>query len=167
MQASPPSWAAISDSSRTRVGSASALNLRASCSASPGLMTSPVSGPQHSRGSLMVGMPRFCHVALTSVDATGVAASEDASLTDRLPNAPAGKHMRPARANWSRQGSLTQLRSVMRNSTRLAAVGGIAAVATALLAAPAQATPGQHSDPVFVQTDNVVGNTIVAYDRAG
>lgn len=55
----------------------------------------------------------------------------------------------------------------MRNSTRLAAVGGIAAVATALLAAPAQATPGQHSDPVFVQTDNVAGNTIVAYDRAG
>jgi 6-phosphogluconolactonase (cycloisomerase 2 family) len=55
----------------------------------------------------------------------------------------------------------------MRNSTRLAVVGGIAAVATTLLAAPAQATPGQQSDPVFVQTDNVAGNTIVAYDRAG
>jgi 6-phosphogluconolactonase (cycloisomerase 2 family) len=55
----------------------------------------------------------------------------------------------------------------MRNSTRLATIGGIAAFATALLAAPAQATPGERSTAVFVQTDNLAGNTIVAYDRAG
>src|SRR5215470_17827472 len=61
----------------------------------------------------------------------------------------------------------SQLRSVMRNSTRLAAAGGIAALATALLAAPAQATPGERSAAVFVQTDNLAGNTIVTYDRAG
>lgn len=54
----------------------------------------------------------------------------------------------------------------MRNSTRLAAVGATAALATALLAAPAQAAPDGHAAPVFVQTDNLAGNTIVAYDRA-
>jgi Lactonase, 7-bladed beta-propeller len=55
----------------------------------------------------------------------------------------------------------------MRKSTRLAAAGGIAALATVLLAAPAQATTGERSAAVFVQTDNVAGNTIVVYDRAG
>jgi 6-phosphogluconolactonase (cycloisomerase 2 family) len=55
----------------------------------------------------------------------------------------------------------------MRKSTRLAAAGGIAALATALLAAPAQATPGERSGAVFVQTDNLAGNTIVVYDRGG
>jgi hypothetical protein len=55
----------------------------------------------------------------------------------------------------------------MRNSTRLAAVGGLAATVAALLAAPAQAEPREDSSAVFVQTDNPAGNTIVAYDRAG
>src|SRR5262249_54659472 len=41
MQASPSGWAAISDSSRSRVGSARALNRRASCPASSTLMTAP------------------------------------------------------------------------------------------------------------------------------
>lgn len=55
----------------------------------------------------------------------------------------------------------------MNNSSRLAAVGAAATLAAALLAAPAQAVPGDRSAPVFVQTDNLAGNTIVAYDRAG
>ncbi len=55
----------------------------------------------------------------------------------------------------------------MKKSIRLVGVGGIAIAATALLAGQAQASPEQHSAPVFVQTDNLAGNTIVAYDRAG
>ncbi len=55
----------------------------------------------------------------------------------------------------------------MKKSTRLAGVGGIAIAATALLAGQAQASPGDHSASVFVQTDNLAGNTVVAYDRAG
>jgi 6-phosphogluconolactonase (cycloisomerase 2 family) len=55
----------------------------------------------------------------------------------------------------------------MKKSTRLVGVGGIAIAATALLAGQAQASPADHSAPVFVQTDNLAGNTIVAYDRAG
>jgi 6-phosphogluconolactonase (cycloisomerase 2 family) len=54
----------------------------------------------------------------------------------------------------------------MKKSTRLVGVGGIAVAATALLAGPAQASPDTSSTPVFVQTDNLAGNTIVAYDRA-
>lgn len=63
----------------------------------------------------------------------------------------------------------------MKTSARIASVGGIAAAATALLAIPAQASPAHHDAeqgagadhavPVFVQTDNPAGNTIVAYDR--
>lgn len=63
----------------------------------------------------------------------------------------------------------------MKTSARVATVGGIAAAATALIAVPAQASPEHHSAehragsettaPVFVQTDNPAGNTIVAYDR--
>jgi hypothetical protein len=55
----------------------------------------------------------------------------------------------------------------MKKSTRLVGVGGIAIAATALLAGQAQASPADRSAPVFVQTDNLAGNTIVAYDRAG
>src|SRR6266516_1503821 len=55
----------------------------------------------------------------------------------------------------------------MKKSIRLVGVGGIAIAATALLAGQAQASPEHHSAPVFVQTDNLAGNTIVAYDRAG
>ena len=55
----------------------------------------------------------------------------------------------------------------MKKSTRLVGVGGIAVAATALLAGQAQASPDDHSAPVFVQTDNLAGNTVVAYDRAG
>jgi 6-phosphogluconolactonase (cycloisomerase 2 family) len=54
----------------------------------------------------------------------------------------------------------------MKKSTRLVGVGGIAIAATALFAGQAQASPGTHSAPVFVQTDNLAANTIVAYDRA-
>lgn len=54
----------------------------------------------------------------------------------------------------------------MKRSTQLVGLGGIAVAATALFAAPAQASPDEHSAPVFVQTDNLAGNTIVAYDRA-
>jgi 6-phosphogluconolactonase (cycloisomerase 2 family) len=56
----------------------------------------------------------------------------------------------------------------MNTTARLASVGGLALAATTLLASPANASPGQHhrsAHPVFVQTDNPNGNTIVAYDR--
>lgn len=56
-------------------------------------------------------------------------------------------------------------------TARFASAGALALAVTvpALLAAPAQATPVDQSGspaPVFVQTDNVAGNTVVAYDRA-
>ena len=51
----------------------------------------------------------------------------------------------------------------MRNSTRVAAIAGIVAAATTALAGPAAAHP---SGAVFVQTNGVAGNTIVAYDGA-
>ena len=54
----------------------------------------------------------------------------------------------------------------MKTITRLTGIGGVAVAATALLAGQAQASPSQHSAPVFVQTDNPAGNTVVAYDRA-
>ena len=54
----------------------------------------------------------------------------------------------------------------MKTTARIAGVGGLALAATALLAGPAQASSSDHSAPVFVQTDNLAGNTIVAYDRA-
>jgi 6-phosphogluconolactonase (cycloisomerase 2 family) len=54
----------------------------------------------------------------------------------------------------------------MKKSTRLISVGGVAVAATALLAGTAQASPAHHPAPVFVQTDNLAGNTVVVYDRA-
>ena len=54
----------------------------------------------------------------------------------------------------------------MKTTARIAGVGGLALAATALLAGPAQASSSDHFAPVFVQTDNLAGNTIVAYDRA-
>jgi 6-phosphogluconolactonase (cycloisomerase 2 family) len=54
----------------------------------------------------------------------------------------------------------------MKTIARVAGVGGLAVAATALLAGQAQATPSQQSAPVFVQSDNPAGNTVVAYDRA-
>src|SRR5258707_10194728 len=55
----------------------------------------------------------------------------------------------------------------MRPTARLAGIGGLALAATALVAGPASASAGEdHTNAVFVQTDNPAGNTIVAYDRA-
>jgi 6-phosphogluconolactonase (cycloisomerase 2 family) len=55
----------------------------------------------------------------------------------------------------------------MRPARMLASVTAAAAGITALLAAPAGAAAPHQSDraPVFVQTDDPAGNTIVAYDR--
>ena len=62
----------------------------------------------------------------------------------------------------------------MRTQLRLAVAAVAAVAATALFAAPALAAP-EHanaappfasSSAVFVQTDNLAGNTVVAYDRA-
>ena len=55
----------------------------------------------------------------------------------------------------------------MRPARMLASVTAAAAGITALLAAPADAATPHRPDraPVFVQTDNPAGNTIVAYDR--
>ena len=52
----------------------------------------------------------------------------------------------------------------MKKFARLVAVGCITVAATALFAGQAQASPGGRSAPVFVQTDNLAANTIVAYD---
>jgi hypothetical protein len=58
----------------------------------------------------------------------------------------------------------------MKSSVRFAAIGGIATVATALLAgtslAATQPQDGAASGEVFVQTDAVSGNAIAVYDRA-
>src|SRR5215469_9781315 len=58
----------------------------------------------------------------------------------------------------------------LKNSVRLAAVGGIATVATALLTGTSLAATQQDAGPqpgeVFAQTDAVSGNAIVVYDRA-
>jgi DNA-binding beta-propeller fold protein YncE len=57
----------------------------------------------------------------------------------------------------------------MKTTARLATVGGIALTTAALVAGPAAASPGhgfRHTTPVFVQTDNLGGNTVVAYDQA-
>jgi 6-phosphogluconolactonase (cycloisomerase 2 family) len=56
----------------------------------------------------------------------------------------------------------------MKPVLTLTALGCAGLLATVLLAAPAIAAPGPPTDaahPVFVQTDNPAGNTIVAYDR--
>jgi hypothetical protein len=61
----------------------------------------------------------------------------------------------------------------MRTAVRLALAGAAAVAATALFATPALASPAQatvtfaHPSPsVFVQTDGLSGNAVVAYDRA-
>jgi 6-phosphogluconolactonase (cycloisomerase 2 family) len=63
----------------------------------------------------------------------------------------------------------------MKNSVRLAALGGIATATTVLLTGTSQAATGtqpdgrRHVSPagaVFVQTDAVTGNAIAVYDRA-
>jgi len=57
----------------------------------------------------------------------------------------------------------------MRPVRMLASATAAAAGVTALLAGPADAAASQQAEraPVFVQTDNPAGNTIVAYDRTG
>jgi 6-phosphogluconolactonase (cycloisomerase 2 family) len=57
----------------------------------------------------------------------------------------------------------------MGTTTRLTGVAGLALAAAALSAAPASASPAPAragAGAVFVQTDNVGGNAIVAYDRS-
>jgi hypothetical protein len=54
----------------------------------------------------------------------------------------------------------------MKTTTRFAALAGLAIATTALFASPAVAAGYSHpSAAVFVQTDNLGGNTVVAYDR--
>lgn len=54
----------------------------------------------------------------------------------------------------------------MRTTVRLALAGAAALAATALFATPALASPPpDFNAPVFVQTDNLSGNAVVAYDR--
>ncbi|HEY7100079.1 MAG TPA: hypothetical protein VH573_00370 [Mycobacteriales bacterium] len=57
----------------------------------------------------------------------------------------------------------------MRPVRMLASATAAAAGVTALLAGPADAAAPQQPEraPVFVQTDNPAGNTVVAYDRTG
>ena len=53
----------------------------------------------------------------------------------------------------------------MTRLTRFTCASALAVAATALLAGPAHASPSTTGTPVFIQTDNLAGNTIVAYDR--
>jgi hypothetical protein len=53
----------------------------------------------------------------------------------------------------------------MKSSVRIAAVGGIVAVATAILPGISLAATRPHAGEVFVQTDSTSGNAIVVYDR--
>ncbi len=56
----------------------------------------------------------------------------------------------------------------MKAITRITGTAGLALAATALVAAPAAAgSTAQREGAVFAQTDNLSGNTVVAYDRAG
>jgi DNA-binding beta-propeller fold protein YncE len=58
----------------------------------------------------------------------------------------------------------------MRGSIRFAGVAGFALAATALAAAAptaASAAPAHHDGAVFALTDNLAGNAVVAYHRAG
>lgn len=64
----------------------------------------------------------------------------------------------------------------MRTITRVMTVGAVATATVTLLLAPASAVPShrhgrwhgpRHSGAVFVQTDNLNGNTVVSYRRAG
>jgi len=62
------------------------------------------------------------------------------------------------------------MKSAARSTARLAAIGGLSAVAAAVIVAPASASASQNSKSsdaaVFVQSDNTAANTVVAYDRA-
>src|SRR5215467_6236585 len=64
----------------------------------------------------------------------------------------------------------TSRRRTNRAALRTAIVSGVALAATASFGAAANAHSPTHSaastHAVFVQTDNVAGNTIVAYDRS-
>jgi 6-phosphogluconolactonase (cycloisomerase 2 family) len=57
----------------------------------------------------------------------------------------------------------------MNRIARLATVGGLALTTATLVAGPAAAAPSSHhhthSAPVFVETDGLAGNAVVAYDR--
>ena len=55
----------------------------------------------------------------------------------------------------------------MKTLLRLGAVAGATLAATAVLSAPASAAShDRHDGVVFVQTDDVDGNKVVAYDRS-
>jgi len=54
----------------------------------------------------------------------------------------------------------------MRTSTRIAAIGAATLGVAGVLAAPAVAAPAHsHSEAVFVETDNLHANTVIAYAR--
>lgn len=53
----------------------------------------------------------------------------------------------------------------MKSPVRLFGAGIVGAAAVAAFAAPASASTQSHSRPVFVQTDNPSGNSVVAYHR--
>ncbi|GAA5185778.1 hypothetical protein GCM10023322_30570 [Rugosimonospora acidiphila] len=54
----------------------------------------------------------------------------------------------------------------MGSTARITGIAGLALAATALVAAPAAASPSHSTaGALFVQTDNVSGNAVVAYDR--
>src|SRR5450432_1651189 len=83
MHASPSVWAAMRDSSRTRVGSPRALNMRARRAASATSSTPPVTGEQHAltpsrTGSSTVAIVAILPYVLTDVDvSTTLNASND------------------------------------------------------------------------------------------
>lgn len=56
--------------------------------------------------------------------------------------------------------------NILRRPIRLASVGAAVLVAATLFASPAFASTQSSQNPVFVQTDNLSGNSIVAYDAA-
>ena len=53
----------------------------------------------------------------------------------------------------------------MRTTTRIAGAAGFALAATTLIAGPASAGSASHDGAVFAMSDNLTGNTVVAYDR--
>ena len=55
--------------------------------------------------------------------------------------------------------------SIMKTIARIAGAGLAALAATAFSAVPASATTTEQNSPVFVQSDNPNGNTVVAYHR--
>jgi 6-phosphogluconolactonase (cycloisomerase 2 family) len=53
----------------------------------------------------------------------------------------------------------------MRTTIRIAGAAGFALAATTLIAGPASAGGASHEGAVFAMSDNLSGNTVVAYDR--